>query len=88
VEEEKSAAEIVQQLVMIEAHSTAVLVLDHELGNRGAENSPKGLGIALAIRLIPAEVLDEARKTNGGAGTRIKKPTPCRMRERALIFKL
>jgi ferritin len=37
VEEERNAAEIVQQLEMIDAHNTAVLVLDHELGKRGAE---------------------------------------------------
>ena len=35
VEEEKNAAGIVQQLEMIDAHSTAVLVLDHQLGKRG-----------------------------------------------------
>lgn len=37
VEEEKNAADIVQQLKLIEAHSTAVLVLDHELGKRVSE---------------------------------------------------
>jgi ferritin len=37
VEEEKNAADIVQQLKLIEAHSTAVLVLDHELGKRVIE---------------------------------------------------
>ena len=35
VEEEKNAAEIVQQLEMIDAHGTAVLMLDHQLGKRG-----------------------------------------------------
>jgi len=35
VEEEKNAAEIVQQLEMVEAHGTAVLMLDHQLGKRG-----------------------------------------------------
>lgn len=35
VEEEKSAAEIVRQLEMIEARGTAVLMLDHRLGKRG-----------------------------------------------------
>ena len=34
VEEEKNAAEIVQQLVLIDAHGTAVLLLDHQLGKR------------------------------------------------------
>ncbi|MFH1524905.1 MAG: ferritin [Chloroflexota bacterium] len=37
VEEEKNAAEIVQQLELIDAHGTAVLMLDHRLGKRGAE---------------------------------------------------
>jgi ferritin len=37
VEEEKNAAEIVQQLELIEAKGTAVLMLDHQLGNRGKE---------------------------------------------------
>ncbi len=37
VEEEKSAGEIVEQLKMIEAHGTAVLMLDHRLANRGGE---------------------------------------------------
>lgn len=36
VEEEKNAAEIVQQLELIDAHGTAVLMLDHQLGKRGA----------------------------------------------------
>ena len=35
VEEEKNAAEIVQQLELIDAHGTAVLMLDHRLGKRG-----------------------------------------------------
>lgn len=35
VEEEKSAAEIVQQLELIDARGTAVLMLDHRLGKRG-----------------------------------------------------
>jgi ferritin len=34
VEEEKNAAEIVQQLELIESHGTAVLMLDHQLGKR------------------------------------------------------
>lgn len=37
VEEEKNAAEIVSQLEMVEAHGTAVLMLDHQLGKREAE---------------------------------------------------
>jgi ferritin len=37
VEEEKNAAEIVQQLELIEAHGTAVLMLDHRLAKRGKE---------------------------------------------------
>jgi ferritin len=37
VEEEKNAADIVQQLELIDAHGTAVLMLDHQLGKRGAE---------------------------------------------------
>jgi ferritin len=37
VEEEKNAAEIVQQLELIDAHGTAVLMLDHQLGKRGGE---------------------------------------------------
>jgi ferritin len=36
VEEEKNAAEIVQQLELIDARGTAVLMLDHQLGKRGA----------------------------------------------------
>jgi ferritin len=35
VEEEKNAAEIVQQLELIDAHGTAVLMLDHRLSKRG-----------------------------------------------------
>jgi ferritin len=35
VEEEKNAAEIVQQLELVDAHGTAVLMLDHRLGKRG-----------------------------------------------------
>jgi ferritin len=35
VEEEKNAAEIVQQLELIDARGTAVLMLDHQLGKRG-----------------------------------------------------
>jgi ferritin len=35
VEEEKNAAEIVQQLELVEARGTAVLMLDHQLGKRG-----------------------------------------------------
>ena len=35
VEEEKNAGEIVQQLELVEAHGTAVLMLDHQLGKRG-----------------------------------------------------
>ncbi len=37
VEEEKNAAEIVANLKLIEAHGTAVLVLDHRLGKRGGD---------------------------------------------------
>ena len=37
VEEEKNAADIVQQLELINAHGTAVLMLDHQLGKRGKE---------------------------------------------------
>jgi len=37
VEEEKNAGEIVQQLELIDAHGTAVLMLDHQLGKRGAD---------------------------------------------------
>lgn len=35
VEEEKSATDIVQQLELIDARGTAVLILDHQLGKRG-----------------------------------------------------
>ncbi len=35
VEEEKNATEIVEQLKLIDAHGTAVLMLDHQLGKRG-----------------------------------------------------
>jgi ferritin len=35
VEEEKNATEIVQQLELVEARGTAVLMLDHRLGKRG-----------------------------------------------------
>jgi ferritin len=34
VEEEKNAGDIIEQLLMIEAHGTAVLMLDHQLGKR------------------------------------------------------
>ena len=34
VEEEKNATQIVEQLKLIEAHGTAVLMLDHQLGKR------------------------------------------------------
>jgi ferritin len=37
VEEEKNAAEIVSQLEMIDAHGTAVLMLDKQLGKRSAD---------------------------------------------------
>jgi ferritin len=37
VEEEKNAAEIVQQLELIDAKGTAVLMLDHQLGHRGRD---------------------------------------------------
>lgn len=37
VEEEKSAAEIVALLERVEAHDSAVLMLDHRLGKRGGE---------------------------------------------------
>jgi ferritin len=36
VEEEKNAAAIIEQIKMIEAHETAVLMLDHDLGKRSA----------------------------------------------------
>jgi ferritin len=35
VEEEKNAAEIIEQLKRIDAHESAMLMLDHELGERG-----------------------------------------------------
>lgn len=38
VEEEKNAGEIVEQLKLIDAHGTAVLMLDHRLGKRGKED--------------------------------------------------
>jgi ferritin len=37
VEEEKNAAEIVAQLQLIDAHGTAVLMLDHQLAKRGGD---------------------------------------------------
>jgi ferritin len=37
VEEEKNASEIVESMKRIEAHETAVLQLDHQLGKRGKE---------------------------------------------------
>ncbi|MFZ5809214.1 MAG: ferritin [Chloroflexota bacterium] len=37
VEEEKNAAEIIENLKLIDAHGTAVLMLDHQLGKREAE---------------------------------------------------
>jgi len=37
VEEEKNASAIVEQVKMIEAKGSAILYLDHELGERGAE---------------------------------------------------
>jgi ferritin len=37
VEEEKNAGQIVQQLELIEARGTAVLMLDHQLGKRGKD---------------------------------------------------
>ena len=37
VEEEKNAAEIVSSLELIDAHGTAVLMLDKQLGKRGAD---------------------------------------------------
>ena len=35
VEEEKNASDIIEQLLMIDAKGTAVLMLDHQLGKRG-----------------------------------------------------
>ena len=37
VEEEKNAADIVQQIELIDAKGTAMLMLDHQLGKRGKE---------------------------------------------------
>ncbi|RCK74115.1 MAG: Ferritin [Anaerolineae bacterium] len=37
VEEEKNATEIIEKLKMIEAHGTAILMLDHELAKREPE---------------------------------------------------
>jgi ferritin len=37
VEEEKNAADIVQQLELIDAKGTAIMMLDHQLGKRGKE---------------------------------------------------
>jgi len=37
VEEEKNAAEIVSNLKLIEAHGTAILMLDKQLGKRGGD---------------------------------------------------
>jgi ferritin len=37
VEEEKNAAEIVSSLKLIEAHGTAILMLDHRLAKRGSD---------------------------------------------------
>ncbi len=37
VEEEKNAAAIIEQLKMITAHETAILMLDHDLGKRSAD---------------------------------------------------
>jgi ferritin len=37
VEEEKNAASIIQQIELIDAKGTAVLMLDHQLGKRGKE---------------------------------------------------
>jgi ferritin len=34
VEEEKNACDIIEQLLLIDAHGTAVLMLDHQLGKR------------------------------------------------------
>jgi len=35
VEEEKNASDIIEQLLLIDARGTAVLMLDHQLGKRG-----------------------------------------------------
>jgi ferritin len=37
VEEEKNASDIIQQLELIDAHGTAVLMLDKQLGKRGGD---------------------------------------------------
>ena len=37
VEEEKNAHDIIEQLLLIDARGTAVLMLDHQLGKRGGE---------------------------------------------------
>jgi len=37
VEEEKNAHDIIEQLLLIDARGTAVLMLDHQLGKRGAD---------------------------------------------------
>ena len=37
VEEEKNASDIVEQLLLIDARGTAVLMLDHQLGKRGGD---------------------------------------------------
>jgi hypothetical protein len=34
-QEEKNASDIIEQLLMIDAKGTAVLMLDHQLGKRG-----------------------------------------------------
>ena len=38
VEEEKNAAQIIDTLKLIDAHGTAVLMLDKQLGKRGKED--------------------------------------------------
>jgi len=38
VEEEKNASQIIEQLKLIDAHGTAVLMLDKQLGKRGKED--------------------------------------------------
>jgi ferritin len=37
VEEEKNASQVIEQLKLIDAHGTAVLMLDHQLGKRGGD---------------------------------------------------
>jgi ferritin len=37
IEEEKNASQIIEQLKLIDAHGTAVLMLDHQLGKRGGD---------------------------------------------------